>query len=64
MTSFREQLRTGTFVSSTNINKAIHKFIGNFNTSEGYCDYEVDEGNYFLLKSSHTHRRSKWHTNR
>lgn len=64
MSSFREQLRAGKFSTAT-INKKLHKFIGNFTTINGYCDYEVEEGNYFLLKSSHTNRKSKWQsTNR
>lgn len=63
--SFREKLRNGILTANSELKKKIHKFKGNYTlTDEGYCDFEVDEGNYFLLKESHINRRSKWHTNR
>jgi len=55
MESFREQLRLGHFTSTPkpDLKKRIHKFFGNYDiTEDGFCDYEVPEGNYFLLKRS------------
>ncbi|SMG52903.1 hypothetical protein SAMN03159353_101540 [Cedecea sp. NFIX57] len=57
MDSFREQLRkdiTSTTKNSSNaLKKKIHKFIGKFTiTDQGYCDYDIEESNPFLLKFS------------
>ena len=57
MDSFREQLRKGiastTKNSSNAFKKKIHKFIGKFMiTDQGYCDYDIEESNPFLLKRS------------
>lgn len=57
--SFREQLKAGVFSVTKKINNKLHKFQGNYTLTEnGYCDFEVPEGNYFLLKESR-HRRMK-----
>lgn len=59
--SFRDQLKAGVLSISkkVDIKSKLHKFKGNYTiTSDGYCDYDVAEGNYFLLKESR-HRRIK-----
>lgn len=59
--SFRDQLKAGLLSVTTKIDikNKIHKFKGNYTiTSDGFCEYEVPEGNYFLLKESR-HRRIK-----
>ena len=54
MSSFREQLKQGTFQRSITIQSKIHKFIGNFTiTAEGCCEFDFSkEENFFLLKAS------------